>query len=104
MARLRRVEIPCTLYTGMFPGEVQAEIAPPGQESIYVFTSDRSTSTSTGTPATSTGVKGRLFATMVGESTDHVIVDLPGESTPIGPRVWIIKGFVRIADDLPPGT
>ncbi len=96
VARLRKVEIPCRVFTGMFPGEVQVEILPPGQEPIYLFTSDRSTST--GGSITPTGVTGTLFARMVGESDDEVIVDLPGEARPIGPRAWISRHFVRTAD------
>lgn len=80
----------------MFPGEVQVEILPPGQEPIYLFTSARSTST--GVPVTPTGVAGTVFATMIGEYKDKLVVDLPGEVRPIGPRVRLSKAFVRVAD------
>jgi hypothetical protein len=80
----------------MFPDEVQVQIDPPGQESIFLFTSTRSTST--GAPVTAAGVAGTVFGNMVGEYDDKVVVDLPGEVRPIGPRVRLAKTFVRLAD------
>ncbi len=90
----RRVEIPCTVFEGMFPGEVQVEIKPLDQAPIYVFAS--SSSTSTDVPVTRDGVSGVMSARMIGEAGNKVIVDLPGEARPIGPRVHLLKDFVKI--------
>ncbi len=74
----------------MFPGEVEVEILPPGQDAIYVFTSVNSTSTG----GTSDGVAGTITGRWIGESEGKAIVDLPGEVRPIGPRVYFPKQFV----------
>jgi len=92
----RQVKVPGRIYPGMFPGEVQVEITPPGEEPIFLFASDRFASS--GTPITSDGVLGTVLARVFQDIGDKLIVDLPGEALQRGPRVYLNKTFVRSAD------
>ena len=88
--------IPCRVYPGAFDGEYQVQILPPGQtQEVFSFAPVSSTN-EVKTPVLPTGTSGTLQVVVVGESGESYLIDLPGETHPIGPRLRVPKNWVSV--------
>lgn len=90
----KKVLVPCIVFPGMFNGELQFQVQPPGAEAIHVYAANSTTNIEPH-QVPSSGIDGLLKALLVQDLGDRVIIDLPGETLPIGPRIRVPKSFVR---------
>ena len=91
----KNVLIPCTVFPGMFSGELQFQVRPPGEEAIHVFAATSSSGININAAQVGPeGIHGQLRAMLVQDLGENLIIDLPGETLPRGPRIRVPKSFV----------
>ncbi len=93
--RRRTATIPCRVFPGAFSHEYEVQVDPP--DSVQpVFAFAPVTATRVSATVDIAGVLARLVVVLVDESAEHYIIDLPGETHPIGPRLRVPKHFVTV--------
>ncbi|MFQ5879787.1 MAG: hypothetical protein ACE5IZ_06425 [Dehalococcoidia bacterium] len=89
-----RVNVPCTIYPGFFDGEYQVTLEIPRLGRVGLFVSASLVDTKGKTP-TAEGVPGTISVDLVAAEGDRIILELPGDTVQVGPRVQVPVTFIQ---------